>query len=119
MTDEEYKAVEDGFDLRHIAKTLEGELDRLLDTTSPIDAYRLIIFTAMIATGRLEVKFAFRPQGMYHEKIGIIKDRLGHKLLFHGSANETTKAIDSFSNYESFNVFKSSLHLLKLFLIAT
>jgi len=106
LTDEEYKAVKDGFDLRHIAQSLEGELDRLLDTTSSIDAYRLIIFTAMIATGRLEVKFAFRPHGMYHEKIGIIKDRLGHKLLFHGSANETTKAIDSFSNYESFNVFK-------------
>lgn len=107
LTDEEYQAVKDGYEYSGITKVFEKELDDILAVESSIEKYRLRLFTAMIATGRLEIKFALRTSGMYHEKIGIMRDDDGNKLLFYGSANETTNAINSNLNYESFSVYKS------------
>jgi superfamily II DNA or RNA helicase len=43
---------------------------------------------------------------MYHEKIGIFTDADGDKVVFQGSANETTSALLPDFNFESINVFQ-------------
>ena len=61
----------------------------------------------LVLSGRAEIKFALRHQGMYHEKIGILEDREGNKLVFSGSANETVYGLTPEYNAESITVFKS------------
>ncbi len=108
LDDEEFEALQEGENLKSISMILAKELDEILnDSTLKIELARLKIFTMLVATNKLEIKFAFKPKGMYHEKIGIIKDGRGNKILFHGSANETTNAISPDLNFESIAVYKS------------
>ncbi len=74
------------------------------------DALELLAW--MVAEGVLEVKIAVpcdanrRPipaDGIFHEKAGIIKDRLGDRLAWNGSLNETAAGWQH--NWESINVF--------------
>jgi SNF2 family DNA or RNA helicase len=76
------------------------------------DALELLAW--MVAKGILEVKVAVpcdgnrRPipaDGIFHEKAGIIEDRLGDKLAWNGSLNETAAGWKY--NWESINVFTS------------
>ena len=108
LDDDEFDALKEGDQLKAIAKSLLRDLDKLIATASTaIEKSRLELFTLLVATNKLEVKFAFKKNGMYHEKIGIIKDSDGNKIVFHGSANETTNAIHPDLNFESITVFKS------------
>lgn len=61
----------------------------------------------LVAYGRLDVRIALRPHGMYHDKVGIISDDAGDKVVFAGSANESTHALLPTHNYESVNVFRT------------
>ena len=106
LTDDEYQAAKSGQELTHISDVFQQELDEILAAESSLEKYRLRLFTALIATGKLEIKFAYRPSGMYHEKIGVIRDSDGHKVLFYGSANETTNAMKDL-NFESFSVWRN------------
>lgn len=61
----------------------------------------------MIADGLLEIKIAITGEdlsGDFHDKWGVIKDANGDELAFHGSQNDSRKAM---SNYESYTVFIS------------
>lgn len=108
LDDDEFEALKEGEQLKAISKSLIVELENLIATSSTaIEKTRLELFTLLVATKKLKVKFAFKKQGMYHEKIGIIKDSDGNKIVFHGSANETTNAIHPDLNFESITVFKS------------
>ena len=106
LTDDEYQAAKSGHELAHISDVFQEELDEILAVQSSLEKYRLRLFTALVATGKLEIKFAYRQSGMYHEKIGIIRDADGHKILFYGSANETTNAMKDL-NFESFSVWRN------------
>ncbi|MCP4987630.1 MAG: DEAD/DEAH box helicase family protein [Colwellia sp.] len=108
LEEEEFEALKEGDNLKLISDTLSLELEKILENASTgIEQSRLQIFTLLVATNRLKLKFAFKVKGMYHEKIGIIKDENGNKVLFHGSANETTNAINPDLNFESITVYKS------------
>lgn len=76
------------------------------------DALELLAW--MVAKGILEIKVAVpcdgkrRPipaDGIFHEKAGIIEDRLGDKLAWNGSLNETASGWQH--NWESIHVFTS------------
>jgi superfamily II DNA or RNA helicase len=62
----------------------------------------------MIATGRLELQFAFASrlsdEGLFHEKIGVFDFPWGASVAFTGSANETLAGYSS--NFESIDVFR-------------
>lgn len=108
LEEDEFEALKEGEDLKSISLVLSKELDKVIEDASlKIEQARLKLFTMLIATNKLEIKFAFKPKGMYHEKIGIIKDVNNNKILFHGSANETTSAISPDLNFESIAVYKS------------
>lgn len=61
----------------------------------------------LISNGYLDLKFALRPRGMYHEKIGVVYDQAGNTIVFSGSANETVYGLKPEYNAESITLFKS------------
>lgn len=69
--------------------------------------YRLRMLAWLFEHGRLEVKFALRPQGLFHTKIGLVTDRYGNRVAFNGSANETMAALKSEFNSEHISVYRS------------
>lgn len=63
----------------------------------------------MIATGRLELRFAFPSRlsddVLFHEKIGLFDFSWGERVAFTGSANETLAGHSG--NFESIDVFRT------------
>ena len=108
VTDDEYDALKEGEELSQFASVLVHELtDLIQNANTQLERHRLRLFSLLIATGKLEMRFAYKKNGMYHEKIGIVEDRYGDKILFCGSANETTNAIKPDLNFESITLYKS------------
>ena len=78
---------------------------------------RLEVLAWLVKEKRLEIKVAVAvdedgaptPPGMevpyFHEKIGVLRDRLGDGVVFQGSINESATAW--LHNFESFSVFQS------------
>ena len=66
---------------------------------------KLDVICNMIVEGRLCIKIAYMPDGIYHEKYGIFTDNNGDSVHFIGSANETVSA--KIRNFESFTVHTS------------
>lgn len=108
----EIDAIERGESLRD---AVEQHLDAIplapADQEST-DALELLAW--MVAGGHLEVKVAVpcdtnrRPipaDGIFHEKSGVIEDRVGDRIAWTGSLNET--AAGWRQNWESISVFKS------------
>jgi superfamily II DNA or RNA helicase len=69
--------------------------------------YRIRLLAWLFTSGRLEMKVAIRPRGLFHQKIGILEDRLGDVVSFSGSMNETISALDPRFNSEEITVFRS------------
>lgn len=109
LKEEEYIAISNGYDGREILERFTQEFDESLNTfDNKLFKNQLNTLTWFILNKKLDVKIALRRHGIYHEKIGIIKDASNDFLVFQGSANETNNALSPF-NYESINVFKSWL----------
>ncbi len=91
----------------NLSAELEGELALLI--SQPETNYRTRVLATLVATGVLDIKIAVRPKsyGLYHEKIGIFRDRFGNALSFIGSANETWNGWDPTGNFESIEAFCS------------
>ena len=107
LSDDEYEAIALGYDTR---KTLENISESLQNSIASYDGElfrnQLNTLTWFIVNNKLDIRIALRRRGIYHEKIGIIEDKNGDKLVFQGSANETNNALSPY-NFESINVFKS------------
>lgn len=90
-----------------IETTLIAQFDALLSDRRTALAARTL--ATLISVGSLEIKLAERRdrRGMYHEKIGIFSDDLGHQASFKGSTNETWSGWHSEGNFESIEVFCS------------
>jgi superfamily II DNA or RNA helicase len=99
-------AVSEGYRQKEISEKIGGELlARIADVSDELFQNRFDTLSWLVAHGRLEVKIALRQRGMYHDKVGIIGDKAGDKIVFAGSANESTHALLPTHNYESINVF--------------
>lgn len=108
LSEDDIDAIRTGYARRDeiIAKALLREL------VQPIDKYQkdhLNYIANLIAEGYLDIKIAVMEDengiGIYHEKMGIIEDIEGNKIVFSGSANETANAI--IENYETIDVYQS------------
>lgn len=106
LSQEEFSAVQQGIRLKEITQDYSNKLEELL-TNQEGTAGRLELLGWLIACNRLEIKFALRKVGMYHEKIGIFRDECGDRIVFQGSANETPHGMISSLNAESISVYKS------------
>jgi superfamily II DNA or RNA helicase len=69
--------------------------------------YRIRLLAWLFSTGRMEIKVAVRPNGLFHQKIGLLQDKLSDVISFSGSMNETMSALDPRFNSEEITVFKS------------
>lgn len=109
LDEDEYKAISLGYSQREVLERLEIRFDRELKAYSDdLFLNQLNTLTWFIKNKKLDIKIALRKGGIYHEKVGIIRDKNTDFLVFQGSANETNNALTPF-NYESINVFKSWL----------
>lgn len=105
---DDIEAVKEGHRLREIADRLGAEmLAHVEGASDELFQNRFDTLAWLVAHGRLDIKIALRERGMYHDKVGIIGDAAGDKVVFSGSANESTHALLPTFNYESINVFPS------------
>lgn len=66
------------------------------------------VLACLIAKGILEVRIAVGkddPSRLFHDKVGIFKDKEGNAVAFRGSINETFKGLSNDGNFESLDSF--------------
>ena len=108
LTPEEYAAVRRGVDLRSIEERIHEKLTAILDNAdSDLLRKRLQLLSWLVAARRIEIRFCLTDRGMFHEKMGVLTDDNGDRLVFHGSANETFMALSPDYNFESIVVYPS------------
>ncbi len=104
---EDEQAIKEGYELRDLAEKYGRHIIHTIESTDdPIFYRRIEILSWLVASGKLNIRIAFRKKGMYHEKIGILTDAEGDKVVFQGAANETASALLPDFNFESINVFQ-------------
>ncbi len=108
LNKEEYEAIlyETSENRQVLVDHYINKLLEMIDSNDT-EARRLQVLAYLVASNRLEIKFAVRPKGMYHEKIGIVYDEVQDCIVFQGSANETPSALFEHLNAETISVFKS------------
>lgn len=108
VEDDEFEAIKKGVHLKETYEQLNIEFEQVISSvSSDIFTCRLKLLSWLVSTNRLKIKFAIRRKGMYHEKIGILKDEEGNKIVFQGSANESQMALLPDFNFESISVYPS------------
>jgi len=104
---EEFDAIKQGIKAKEFLHDANEQLISMINDSSGYVRNRLEILSWLIAAERLEIKFAYRRAGMYHDKIGVIYDEEKNLLAFSGSANETPSAYHQHLNIERITVYKS------------
>lgn len=108
LSEDDLEAIRDGLSRRDdvILARLLNELD---EPMGKFEEARLNLLSNLIAAGVLNIKIAFlesaKQVGMFHEKLGLMYDKIGNCIAFSGSMNETANAF--FENYETIDVFTS------------
>ncbi len=102
LNEEDIEAITRGYELKQevIKEKIMKEICNSVLTKEELNYLNLI--SNLISINKLHIKIAYNPNGIYHEKIGIIIDNYGNYITFQGSLNETYSA--QYKNYESFTV---------------
>lgn len=101
-------AAREGLKHQELAEKHGAEVLRVLGSANEdLFKRRFECISYLVAHGRLEIRIALREIGMYHDKVGIIRDANGDSIVFAGSANESASALIPTHNYESISVFPS------------
>lgn len=110
LSEGDMKAIESGYKTRNeaIKDALVRELpDRNTLNLEEKDRFNLLAY--LIANGFMDIKIAFVDDGngvgIYHEKLAIVEDSDGDKVVFTGSMNESKTGM--LDNYGAIDVFKS------------
>lgn len=105
LSSEDIMVIEKAYDDREmvitdiIAAKLEMALGQLSET-------RLKMLYELIVKGYLDIKIAVTEDvGIYHDKLGILKDENSNTVVFYGSSNETYNGYRQ--NYEKIRIAKS------------
>lgn len=110
LSEEDVQAIKMGYKTRK--EILENEVDVIDKEFRKIEDYfeqeRLNILAHLIALNILDIKIAVpnsSSMGIYHEKLGIMKDSHDNFVVFSGSMNDSNNAY--YQNYETIDVFTS------------
>lgn len=106
LEEDDVKAILEGYKTRN--EVIENALMR--EFREPITTFqekKLNLLANLIADKRLDIKVAFKQNGIFHIKTGIMEDTAGNKIAFGGSMNETYSGL--LQNYENIDVFCSWL----------
>lgn len=108
LSEKDKEAIRRGYENRDeiIRNSLLNELH---EPQNYIEQEQLNLLANLISDGILDIKIAFTEDttkvGMYHEKLGLIRDIEGNVIAFSGSMNESENALSA--NYETIDVFCS------------
>lgn len=105
LTADDINAINLGYQKREdiINGVLERDFAQSIET---LDDARLQLLASLIANGTLDIKIAItNGTGIYHDKLGILEDFFGNKIVFYGSSNSTVSGYQN--NYEKIRVIKS------------
>ena len=109
INQEDYRAIEEGAKLQKYQDQCLENLRVVLSEAkeNALFHHRLEILKYMIASSKLEIKFALmrNQDKIFHPKLGIIYGENDERLVFSGSGNETKGGLDL--NWESFDVYRS------------
>lgn len=106
LSKEDYEAIENGYDLRKKAEeSLINSFDEDLDVEQKNDRFTLLsyLIEKEIMEIRVAIPMSENAKALYHEKLGIMIDKMNNIIAFSGSANETKQAFTE--NYETIDVF--------------
>jgi DNA phosphorothioation system restriction enzyme len=107
LSQEDAEAITQGIRQREevITTVLLHELEQL----DQLATNRFSYLAWLLSKGLLEIKLAVhqdpRQRGIYHEKLGILKDFNGDRVVFTGSVNESISGL--VDNFECIDVFRS------------
>lgn len=104
---EDFDAIQAGIANSCFVDDLPSFETLLEDHSGSLLEYRVRLIAWLFTSGRLQMKVAIRPHGLFHQKIGLLEDGLGDVVSFTGSMNETMSALDPRYNSEEIAVFKS------------
>ncbi|MDP8218877.1 MAG: DEAD/DEAH box helicase family protein, partial [Candidatus Theseobacter exili] len=117
IKDEDKIALEEGYNARTseiITDSLKTEIQELFDHSLLNKPSRVL--SCLVAINVIDLKVAIlKPEAspetkrLFHDKVGIFKDRESNHVGFRGSMNETFKGLSSDGNIESIDVFPSWL----------
>lgn len=108
LKEEDIEAINKGYKNREkvVSEAIEREM---LEPKNIEEEDRYNLLAHLIESGILDIKVALISNesqiGMYHEKVGILKDLEGDTIAFAGSMNETKTALNI--NYECIDVYTS------------
>lgn len=105
LNDEDIKAIEAGYKNR--AQIIEGAFTRdFMTEIDELDDSKLALLVSLIANSTLDIKIVVTSSsGMYHDKLGILEDNYGDKVVFYGSPNSSLNGYQE--NYEKIRIVKS------------
>lgn len=84
-------------------KICDNDFSRELEKLSDL---KLKLLAELIATDYLDIKIVVTKElGIYHDKLGILEDSEGNKVVFYGSPNSSKNAY--INNYEKIRIVKS------------
>lgn len=105
LSDKDIQIIKSGYENRE--KILQKiVVDSLYIPEEDSDLISLNKIEKLIALNKLNIRIAFRKNGgIFHEKIGIVKDKNNNRIAFTGSLNETNNAFKN--NFESIDLYFS------------
>ncbi|MCI6691484.1 MAG: DEAD/DEAH box helicase family protein [Clostridium sp.] len=105
LNEEDVEAINLGYKQRQ--NLVENAFTRdFVDEIEKLDDVRLQMLCDLISSGTLDIKIAITcDTGIYHDKLGILKDFQGNQIAFYGSSNSSYGGYRS--NYEKIRVSKS------------
>lgn len=105
LSEEDFQAIKLGYDRRNkiITENFSLQFNEEIDILSNNS---LQMLCDLIEKNILDIKIAItNNNGIYHDKLGILKDFFGNTLVFYGSANSTYCGYRN--NYEKIRIAKS------------
>lgn len=106
LLESDIEEIDRGYDRRRVIE--RATMREMSDELAPDVLDGLSVVGSLIAKGQLDIKLAFvkgpKSIGIYHEKIGIVRDEHGDLIAFTGSANETMGGL--VNNFESIEVYR-------------
>lgn len=105
LNDEDIEAISLGYEEKE--QIIGNAFSRkFLEEVEKFDDSRLALLAELIARGILDIKIAVtNTLGDYHDKLGILEDFDGNKVVFYGSANSSKNGYRD--NYDKIRVVKS------------
>ncbi len=115
LAEDDLQALQQGYETRDdasVVAVLRSEMETLFESAEM--AKPAEVLATLVALGLLEFRVAILPsrksaaaRRIFHDKVGILEDAAGDRVVFKGSMNETWSGLSADGNLESIDVFIS------------